>query len=183
MSVLPTATRRTVLALATVAVTVPMMAAGSTAQAAEAGGAPAAPSAAAAGVTGFTPSVSARAWQAGRTARGTKATAGVAVTDYRTPARMRAARPVEEAAQYAAARATPQAGLKPGATSPASSRELVVRPASGTVKAPVRPQRASDPGLMCPRLGSNQRPPGSEPDALSAELRGRQCGPSTAPRV
>ena len=30
-------------------------------------------------------------------------------------------------------------------------------------------------GLACPRLGSNQRPPGSEPGALSAELRGQGC--------
>jgi V8-like Glu-specific endopeptidase len=142
MSFLSTRARRAGLALAAAVVAAPVLPLSHAAEAA-----PAAPTAAAAGVTQLTPAVTAEAWQAGRAKMGLRASADAAVAAYWTPERMRAARPVEESAQYAKAAAVPQQGLKAGLTLAGSAKQLLVPPAHGTIKAPANRPMATDPNL------------------------------------
>lgn len=94
--------------------------------------------AAKAGVTGGAPGVHADAWAAGRAKYGRDVTAAEAVEAYWTPARMRAAKPIEQAPEYARAVALGRVAPKSAApeAAPAAGRPTVVPPFEGALGTP-----------------------------------------------
>ena len=121
--------------LAAAVVTVPALAAAGSAQAAG----PVPSSASVSSNTSSVPAVSAQAWSAGHLLAGAKVSAADAVEAYWTPARMRAAKPVEASPAYATALATysrKAAADRTAKPKPVVGKPVSVAPKRGTVGSP-----------------------------------------------
>lgn len=157
MKVWSTGSRRALRALAIATIVVPVLVVGPGADAAERDAVVNASGAAAAGITGFTPTITADATRAAEATAGHRLSRDAVLAAYWTPARMRAARPVEESEQYRRALAVPQAGLKSAPAPRNSGQELIVPPARGATTTGGMGTQATDPNL-----------PSSHPTAFTA---------------